>query len=400
MKKKVFALLAAFTLCLSSMPASASGTIVLDPEAAEEAVILSDYTTDCSALSEADHIMFSGNQVLLKMDLMVQVSGCEITASEMEWEVSGTANVTYQSDSFFKSVSYEENYANTYCLITANSPGTVHVKGQEFNLVTGLEGAEFYWNLTVGEDGNFEETVTYDEPVELNQGDCNLDGNFSVADVVMLQKWLLGAGDLTCWQNADFCADNKIDVFDLCVMKRKLLEESTIGTLDNMPIVMDYYNDVTDDEKNTLWNMLAYEYPDMDFSDFTFVYDPDHPLSSYYNGKLFSVYYKDTLLHGYGNINCDSNVFAVVGNTNAVNFMVAPSLFAEVDPTAACISEDVILRNSGYSLGSAELIIYVDAYEEIPPRLAYRAITSDGYSEYIFDAVTGDEIEWIPYYVI
>ena len=54
-------------------------------------------------------------------------------------------------------------------------------------------------------------------------GDVNADGSFTVADVVMLQKWLLCAGDITDWQAGDLCKDEKLDVFDLCIMKRELL---------------------------------------------------------------------------------------------------------------------------------------------------------------------------------
>ena len=55
-------------------------------------------------------------------------------------------------------------------------------------------------------------------------GDCNLDGTVSVADVVMLQKWLLASSDqLTCWRNADMNKDHTIDVFDLSLLKRMLL---------------------------------------------------------------------------------------------------------------------------------------------------------------------------------
>lgn len=58
-------------------------------------------------------------------------------------------------------------------------------------------------------------------------GDVNADGTFNVADVVMLQKWLLAIPDVTLadWKAADFCEDNRLDVFDLCLMKRKLLSE-------------------------------------------------------------------------------------------------------------------------------------------------------------------------------
>lgn len=55
-------------------------------------------------------------------------------------------------------------------------------------------------------------------------GDANYDGKVTVADAVMLQKWLLGSGELTCWQNVDLCKDERIDVFDLCLLKRMIIE--------------------------------------------------------------------------------------------------------------------------------------------------------------------------------
>ncbi len=56
------------------------------------------------------------------------------------------------------------------------------------------------------------------------QGDVNADGELTVLDAVMLQKWLLCAGDITDWQSGDLCEDNKLDVFDLCILKRELLQ--------------------------------------------------------------------------------------------------------------------------------------------------------------------------------
>lgn len=61
---------------------------------------------------------------------------------------------------------------------------------------------------------------------EIPNGDVNADGEFTIADVVALQKWLLGVPDakLADWKAADFCSDNRLDVFDLCIMKRELLK--------------------------------------------------------------------------------------------------------------------------------------------------------------------------------
>lgn len=55
-------------------------------------------------------------------------------------------------------------------------------------------------------------------------GDVNSDGEFTVADIVLFQKWLLASPDakLGNWQNADLCKDGRLDVFDLCLMKREL----------------------------------------------------------------------------------------------------------------------------------------------------------------------------------
>ena len=61
------------------------------------------------------------------------------------------------------------------------------------------------------------------------EGDVNYDGEITVADAVLLQKWLLAVPDthLPYWRNADLCADEKLNVFDLCLLKRQLIENAT-----------------------------------------------------------------------------------------------------------------------------------------------------------------------------
>ena len=58
------------------------------------------------------------------------------------------------------------------------------------------------------------------------KGDVNGDGEFSIADVVLLQKWLLAVPEteLVDWKAADLCQDDKVDVFDLCLMRKALIE--------------------------------------------------------------------------------------------------------------------------------------------------------------------------------
>ncbi len=58
-------------------------------------------------------------------------------------------------------------------------------------------------------------------------GDINADGEFNVTDAVLLQKWLLTVPntELADWRAGNFCDDDRLDVLDLCLMKRALLKE-------------------------------------------------------------------------------------------------------------------------------------------------------------------------------
>ncbi len=73
-----------------------------------------------------------------------------------------------------------------------------------------------------------DKTATPEKPPvnSKTNGDANGDGKFTVADVVMLQRYLLGEPgiELTVWQNADLYDDDIIDTFDLCIMKNRFLE--------------------------------------------------------------------------------------------------------------------------------------------------------------------------------
>ena len=63
------------------------------------------------------------------------------------------------------------------------------------------------------------------KPYTFVKGDVNGDGVLDISDVVLLQKWLLAVPNthLSQWQAADLCEDERLDVFDLCLMKRELL---------------------------------------------------------------------------------------------------------------------------------------------------------------------------------
>ncbi len=79
--------------------------------------------------------------------------------------------------------------------------------------------------VTLGTNGQSAYCVNYTVFAKANvtsgtlKGDADANGNVEVADVVMLQKWLLKAGTLTRWQNVDMDENAVIDVFDLAMLK-------------------------------------------------------------------------------------------------------------------------------------------------------------------------------------
>lgn len=107
------------------------------------------------------------------------------------------------------------------------------------------EGSKTEWDELVsrcGLDLNVNVICNSYNQEETLLGDINDDGSFNVADIVMLQKWLLGVSDVTLpnWKAADFCEDGKLNVLDLCMMKRKLVEN-----MQSNPEVIDEFTPCT-----------------------------------------------------------------------------------------------------------------------------------------------------------
>ncbi|MCQ2417701.1 MAG: dockerin type I repeat-containing protein [Oscillospiraceae bacterium] len=84
--------------------------------------------------------------------------------------------------------------------------------------------AYFVWNTT--EDTSLVLLcIEYDLSVK---GDINLDNKISVADAILLQKWLLNVpgSNLPNRHSADINTDDRIDVTDLCLLKRIILNQA------------------------------------------------------------------------------------------------------------------------------------------------------------------------------
>lgn len=87
---------------------------------------------------------------------------------------------------------------------------------------------------------------------EIATGDANSNGVLDVADVVLLQKWLLAVPNtyLSQWQLVDMNYDNILDVIDLCLLKRALLSAKNEAP---QPF---------NDSETGMWDMLNIDYDD------------------------------------------------------------------------------------------------------------------------------------------
>ncbi|HQM01860.1 MAG TPA: dockerin type I repeat-containing protein [Ruminococcus flavefaciens] len=127
-----------------------------------------------------------------------------------------------------------------------------------FTYVQEVDGVE---KIFISYDGFFEKIKAYvtgkgiDENIVVYQqshddvivsaavsGDINNDGTFNIADVVAFQKWPLGdkGQNIANWKAADLCADDRLDVFDLTLMKRALIKEvNKVTTTETSPVVFE-----------------------------------------------------------------------------------------------------------------------------------------------------------------
>lgn len=113
------------------------------------------------------------------------------------------------------------NSDGSYALLTAASDNKCCLDVYNISMDDGANICQWeYW----GGDGQKFMIEPVDEP-QMIAGDVDNNGKFNIADVVIMQKWILSVPGTTLadWKAGDLCEDNRIDVFDLCLMKRMLI---------------------------------------------------------------------------------------------------------------------------------------------------------------------------------
>ncbi len=112
---------------------------------------------------------------------------------------------------------------SNYCIVDNNQLAHFYKYADSFSFTTeDKPEVTYYSNESMDLVFNIKITIS---------GNINGDEIFSVADVVTLQRWLLGAADVELWNGAqgDFCLDGKLDVFDLCLMRSELVKNTNVN---------------------------------------------------------------------------------------------------------------------------------------------------------------------------
>ena len=132
-------------------------------------------------------------------------------------------SVTFIGDNAFNwcdslaSVTIENPECNIYAEQAIDSIATIY--GHDNS--TAQVYAETYNRNFVSLD-----TVSENPTPEILTGDADKDGEFNILDIIILQKWLLGSGDLPNWQAVDFNHDGIINIFDLLLAKKYYLQNT------------------------------------------------------------------------------------------------------------------------------------------------------------------------------
>lgn len=173
-----------------------------------------------------------------------------------------------------------------------------------------------------------EEIVPLAGDIAMADGDINGDGTFGVSDVVLLQKWLLAVPDthLANWWAADYNYDGRLDVFDLCLMKRELIQSrqtSQTSLNDIITFQMSPSKEGVDDflaradapkgtyENDELYNITPQEIT-AKYGFRIFKYDQNCESYLEYNGNVY------TLGTGFGGLGTVSFAVADLNNDGAI----------------------------------------------------------------------------------
>lgn len=180
-------------------------------EKSGSAVQSSALTWNITKQSDGTYILQTADGKTLTVENNSSENGADIILAEYKGDKSQKFNIQCNKD-------------GTYSLFTVMSD---NVRCADVFEISTEDGANIcQWEYWGGDGQKFilEAAAEVKTPERIT-GDVNADGSFDVADIVMLEKYILGAGTLTDWLAGDLYNDGVIDVFDKIKMRKEIIKQ-------------------------------------------------------------------------------------------------------------------------------------------------------------------------------
>ena len=156
-------------------------------------------------------------------------------------------------------------------------------------------------------------------------GDVNGDGYANIADIVTLQNWLLCRTDsyLADWSAGDLCGNGKLDVFDLCLLKRLVFtQQPEIENNELIPSQISQFGAPTPTTGNVKALNIYVDFADVKYADYN--YDTEQIREEFYgNGAVAPPYESLTAWFersSYGNLHLEGDVVHYTCSGNMADY--------------------------------------------------------------------------------
>ncbi|MBQ9808477.1 MAG: dockerin type I repeat-containing protein [Ruminococcus sp.] len=140
---------------------------------------------------------------------------------------TAASGVTEQSDDFMYEPDFADLLGDHFAYSAGEYPILAFETGIEPYDPSGTGTTTAVTTTTTTSTTTTTTTTTTDPDNDFVKGDANGDGEFSLADLVLFQRWLLGDDvKLHNWKALDFYEDEHLDSFDLTLMRKALISMS------------------------------------------------------------------------------------------------------------------------------------------------------------------------------
>lgn len=320
---------------------------------------------------------------------------------------------------YIRTAADSKNYADTLCDFTAGDDINVYVAlddrvnaelswlsvwtdtGEDVtitdNLTFSLYQAAFDKGdvVSLGTNGQSKGCINYSVIVAAREkepllGDVNADNEFSIADAVLMQKWLAAENvTLASMTAGDLCDDERLNIFDLNLMKRELIHPTlttttttttstttttttTVATIppDDREFSFNVSNGMLD-QNNT--DTLSLSYPD-GLETYT-VWKADDSSDHYCNGVCIAGFdgklYCQWQSSAKDEDSADTRVVYAVSSDKGKTWSEPIQLVQDINVPGVTSTSSAYCSSGGWLATEDQLIAYINVWPGLNPRGGY-----------------------------